>query len=285
VNEPWTTLKVLTWTTGRFTERGLDSPRLDAEVLLAHLLATDRVGLYTAFDQPLGDAELAAYRALIKRRLAGEPVAYLVGEQEFWSMPLFVSEAVLIPRRDTETLVEVALRAARQRPHGPIAIADVCTGSGCVALALAKELPAARVVASDVSAAALAVAQKNAARHDLGARVELVQGDLTAPLAAGAPYDLVVSNPPYVRSAEALSAEVRREPALALFGGADGLEIIARLVPAARDLLAVGGVLAIEHGFDQGAEVRASFSRAGLGEIATTKDLAGHERVTAGQRV
>jgi release factor glutamine methyltransferase len=242
------------------------------------------VGLYTGFDQPLGDSELAAFRALIKRRLAGEPVAYLVGEQEFWSMALFVDENVLIPRRDTETLVEVALRAARQRPHGPLTIADVCTGSGCVALALAKELPEATVWASDLSAGALGVARKNAARHGLETRVQLVEGDLLEPL--GGPFDLIVSNPPYVKSSDrpTLSAEVQREPHLALFGGPLGLEIMQRLVPGALALLTPGGLLAVEHGFDQGPQVRELFTAAGFTEVTTTKDLAGHERVTAGRR-
>jgi len=163
----WTTLAVLSWTSGRFAERGIASARLDAEVLLAHVLKTNRVALYTGFDKPLEEAELAAYRELIKRRLAGEPVAYLVGEQEFWSLPLNVDARVLIPRRDTETLVEVGKRAGGRR------VADVATGSGAVAMALAKELPEATVVAADISADALAVARGNAERHQLG--VELRQ--------------------------------------------------------------------------------------------------------------
>lgn len=284
MTESWTTLKVLTWTTGRFTERGLGSPRLDAEVLLAHVLGTTRVGLYTAFDQPLSEGELTRMRELIKRRTGGEPVAYLVGEQEFWSLALHVEPAVLIPRRDTETLVEVALREARHRTIHRLA--DVCTGSGAVALALATEVPTAEIWASDVSPDALAVARKNVERHKLEARVQLVQGDLCAPLAAGAPFDLIVSNPPYVRDAEiaTLSTEVQREPRLALAGGADGLDLVRRLAPAARELLAPGGFLALEHGFDQASDVRELLAAAGFGEITTTRDLAGHERITAGRK-
>ncbi len=275
----WTTLSVLSWTASRFSERGLPSARLDAEVLLAHVLQTSRVALYTGFDKPLEEPELARYRELIKRRLAGEPVAYLIGEQEFWSLPLAVDPRVLIPRRDTETLVEVGKRAGGRR------IADVATGSGAVALALAKELPEATVVATDASEDALAVARANVARHGLEGRVELRAGDLVAPLAAET-FDLIVSNPPYVRTGDlaGLSAEVRREPRRALDGGADGLDVLRRLIPAARDRLAEGGALAVEHGFDQGPAVRALFDAAGYRDVKTTPDLAALERVTEGRR-
>ncbi len=275
---PWTTLAVLSWTAGRFAERGLGSARLDAEVLLAHVLKTTRVALYTGFDKPLEETELAAYRELIKRRLAGEPVAYLVGEQEFWSLPLAVDARVLIPRRDTETLVEVALRAGGHR------IADVATGSGAVALALAKERPEARILATDRSADALAVARANVERHGMADRIELRQGDLVEPL--DGEYDLIVANPPYVPTGDlaGLAPEVRREPRLALDGGPDGLDVIRRLVPAARPLLVDGGTLAIEHGHDQGAAVRGLFEAAGYRDVVTTSDLAGNERVTSGKR-
>jgi release factor glutamine methyltransferase len=280
VAEPWTPLRVLQWTQTRFQERGLSSPRLDAELLLGHVLGLSRVQLYTSFDKPLAEAELTAFRELIKRRLAGEPIAYLVGKQEFWSLTLHVDERVLIPRRDTETLVEVALRAARSRPAA-IRVVDLCTGSGAVALALATELPQATVIATDVSAGALAVARANAERLGLAARVDFREGDLTAPLAGEAPFDLVVSNPPYVTVAEmtTLSAEVAREPRLALEGGADGLVVLRRLVTAVPPLLAAGGTLAVEHGYQQGEGVRTLFAGVGLA-AETTKDLAGLDRVT-----
>jgi release factor glutamine methyltransferase len=286
VPEVWTTLKVLEWTAKKFAERKIDTPRLDAEVLLAKVLRTNRVGLYTAFDKPLHDEELASYRELIKRRLAGEPVAYLLGEQEFWSLPLAVDQRVLVPRRDTETLVEVALRAARALPAS-IRVLDLCTGSGAVAIALASELPAAQVTATDASADALAVARANVERHQLGDRVTLLEGDLFAPLPAGAGFDIIVSNPPYVPRGDlaGLPPEVRAEPRLALDGGPDGLDVIRRLVAAAPAFLAAGGALAVEHGFDQGEPVRALFTRAGLVEVATARDLAGQERITAGRKV
>jgi release factor glutamine methyltransferase len=274
----WTTLSVLGWTSNRFTERGIASARLEAEVLLAKVLKLSRVGLYTAFDRPLEEAELGAYRELIKRRLAGEPVAYLVGEQEFWSLPLHVDARVLIPRRDTETLVEVGRAAGGKR------IADVATGSGAVALALAVELPEAHIIATDVSEGALEVARQNVERHGLGERVELRAGDLVAPLDAD--LDLIVSNPPYVASADlaTLAPEVRREPRGALDGGVDGLDLLRRLVPAAWSRLAPAGTLAVEHGHDQGARVRALFEAAGYTGVGTTRDLAGNDRVTAGKR-
>jgi release factor glutamine methyltransferase len=274
----WTTLEVLTWTQRRFAERGIGSARLDAEVLLAHALGSTRLGLYTGFEKPLEEAELAAFRDLIRRRLSGEPVAYLVGEQEFWSLPLFVDARVLVPRRDTETLVETALRTAPAARR----VADIGTGSGAVALALLSELPEARAVATDASEEALEVARANAARHSLSERLELRRGDLAGPLDGS--FDLVVSNPPYVPSGAlgGLAPEVRREPTSALDGGPDGLAVLARLPAAVRPHLVPGGALAVEHGFDQGAAVRALFRAAGYVGVETTRDLAGHERVTAG---
>jgi release factor glutamine methyltransferase len=274
--EIWTPLKVLSWTAAKFGERGIGSARLDAELLLAHVLRTTRVGLYTGFDKPLEEAELAAFRELIRRRLAGEPIAYLVGAQEFWSLSLRVDPRVLVPRRDTEALVEVALRRAPAAAR----IADIGTGSGAVALALAKERPGAEIVATDASEDALAVARANA--EALGLPVRLLAGDLLAPLAG--PFDLIVSNPPYVPTGDlaGLPPEVRREPRSALDGGRDGLDVLRRLLAGAPPLLAPGGVLAVEHGFDQGETVRALFAGAGFEAVETARDLAGHERVTSG---
>jgi release factor glutamine methyltransferase len=274
--ETWTPLKVLSWTAAKFGERGIGSARLDAELLLAHVLRTSRVGLYTAFDKPLEEAELAAFRELIRRRLAGEPIAYLTGAQEFWSLPLRVDPRVLVPRRDTETLVEVALR----RAPGAARIADVGTGSGAVALALAKERPGAEILATDASDDALAVARANS--EALGLPLRLLTGDLLAPLAGA--FDLIVSNPPYVPTGDlaGLPPEVRREPRGALDGGRDGLDVLRRLVAGAPPLLAAGGVLAVEHGFDQGVPVRALFAAAGFEAVESARDLGGHERVTSG---
>jgi release factor glutamine methyltransferase len=286
VDAAWTPLKVLDWTTSRFERAGLDSARLEAQVLLAHVLGCDRVGLYTQFDKPLGEDELASYRELIRRRLAGEPVAYLVGEQEFWSLPLKVGPEVLIPRRDSETVIEVVLDAMSAR-EAALRVLDVATGSGALALALATELPRAQVVATDVSEAALAVAAANVERCGVTERVELRRGELLAPLRGEPPFDVVVANLPYVPSGEveALAPEVRREPALALDGGPDGLDLIRRLVAELPGAVAAGGLVALEHGWDQGGAVRELLDREGAFEAAATRrDLGGRERVTFARR-
>jgi release factor glutamine methyltransferase len=286
VDVAWTPLKVLDWTTSRFERAGLDSPRLDAQVLLAHVLGCDRVGLYTQFDKPLADEELSSYRGLIRRRLAGEPVAYLVGEQEFWSLPLKVGPEVLIPRRDSEAVIEVVLDTIGER-EAARRVLDVATGSGALALALATELPRAEVIATDVSEAALAVAAVNAERCGVADRVTLRQGDLLAPVAGQPPFEVVVANLPYVPSAEVeiLASEVRREPAHALDGGPDGLDLIRRLVSDVPGAVSAGGLVALEHGWDQGAAVRELIARTSAFEPAETRrDLGGNERVTAARR-
>lgn len=280
----WTTLSVLDWTSKRFTEAGIGGARLEAQLLLAQVLQCTRIQLYTAFDKPLGEEELAAYRALIKRRLAGEPVAYLLGDHEFWGLPLYVDASVLIPRPDTETVIEVA-KALLPEPERPRRVLDLCTGSGAIALALAKELPGATVIATDVSPAAVAVARRNAERNGLAERVEVREGDLFAPV-AGELFDLIASNPPYIESAviPTLSAEVRREPMLALDGGADGLVFYDRITAAALAHLVPGGVLLVEHGYDQAETVAARFRAAGLEDVALVFDLGKNPRVTSGRR-
>jgi release factor glutamine methyltransferase len=286
VAETWTILKVLEWTTGRFAQAGIDSPRLEAQVLLGHVLGCDRVSLYTSFDKPLGPDELGAFRALIKRRLAGEPVAYLVGEQEFWSLPFRVDPRVLIPRRDTQTLIEEVLDQVGDRA-APLAIAEIATGSGAIAVTLAHELSAARVVATDISDDALAVAADNAQRNEVADRVALRAGDLAAPLAGDSPYDVLVANLPYVPTAEleTLSPEVRAEPRGALDGGADGLDLIRRLVAAAPAHLRPGGLLVLEHALDQHDRIAALLAATGAFEPAAVRaDLAGHPRVTYARR-
>ncbi|MDQ3370591.1 MAG: peptide chain release factor N(5)-glutamine methyltransferase [Myxococcota bacterium] len=278
----WTTLSVLDWTTQRFTEAGIGASRLEAQLLLAHVLQCSRVQLYTGFDKPLGEEELAAYRGLIKRRLAGECVSYLLGEQEFWGLPFHVDRSVLVPRPDTETVIEVA-RALRTDRAAPCRVLDLCTGSGAIAIALAKELPAAHVVATELSPEAAAIAAKNAARNGFAERVEVRTGDLFAPVERER-FDLIVSNPPYIASAviATLSAEVRGEPRMALDGGADGLRFYDRICSAARDHLLPGGALVVEHGYDQAAAVRERFERAGFADVTLVHDLGKQPRVTRG---
>lgn len=280
----WTILEVLQWTTARFQERGLESPRLDAELLAAHAFGLTRVQLYTQFDRPLQAAELATYRELVKRRQGGEPVAYLTGRKEFWSLDLAVDRRVLIPRPDTETAVEEALERLGATDRQGARIADVGTGSGAIALALAKVRPGNEVIACDVSADALAVARGNAER--LGLAVTFLEGHLTEPLRGLAPFDLIVANLPYVPAGEisGLAPEVRAEPWLALDGGADGLALVRTLVAAVPALLAPGGAVVLEIGQGQAAETAALCRAAGLEEVRARADLGGIERVVSGRR-
>jgi release factor glutamine methyltransferase len=277
-DEIWTVLRVLGWTQGRFAERGLATPRLDAELLLGHVLRKDRVGLYTHFDQPLHADELAAYRELIKRRLGGQPVAYLVGKKEFRSLELAVDARVLVPQPDTEATVELALGKldGREAPR----VVDVGTGSGAIALAIKKARPDAEVLAVDRSPDAAEVARANAAR--LGLTVDVRVGDLLGPVEGA--FELVVSNPPYVPTGEIarLPAEVRAEPTAALDGGNDGLDVIRRLITDSRARLNPGGALVLEVGAGQSPTVKALMEAAGYSEIEVTKDLGGIERALSG---
>lgn len=291
----WTVLEVVRWTTTRFSQRGLASPRLDAEILAAHALGISRVQLYVQHDRPLQAAELAGMRELVKRRQAGESVAYIIGKKEFFGIDLTVDARVLVPRPDTETLVDEAL--ARLAATGNLGetpralrVADVGTGSGAVAIAIAKTgvraaaeaRPALEVVASDVSSDALAVARANAERH--GAAITFVEGDLDAPLAALAPFDVIAANLPYIASGDidGLAPEVRAEPRLALDGGGDGLALVRRLVAAAPGLLRAGGALALEIGAGQSAATAELLAAAGFTDIKRRRDLGEIERVVSG---
>ncbi len=278
----WTTLGVLDWTTQRFTEAGIAAARLEAQLLLAHVLGCSRVQLYTGFDKPLGEDELARYRGLIKRRLAGESVSYLVGETEFWGLPFHVDASVLVPRPDTETVIEVA-RAARPDRARPCRILDLCTGSGVIAVSLAREYPTAQVVATELSPAAAAIARKNAERNGVADRVDVRTGDLFAPV-HGERFDVIAANPPYIASSviATLAPEVRREPAIALDGGRDGLAFYDRICAQAREHLTAGGVLIVEHGYDQADAVGARLSAAGLSGVTLVHDLGKNPRVTWG---
>ncbi len=278
----WTTLSVLDWTTQRFTEAGIAAARLEAQILLAHVLGCTRMQLYTGFDKPLAEAELASYRGLIKRRLAGEPVSYLVGETEFWGLPFHVEPSVLVPRPDTETVIEVA-RAARPDRASPCRILDLCTGSGVIAVSLAREYPAAQVVATELSPAAAALARRNAARNAVADRVDVREGDLFEPV-RGERFDLIAANPPYIASQviPTLSPEVRREPVIALDGGPDGLLFYDRICARAREHLVPGGAIVLEHGFDQADAVRARLIAAGFTGATLVHDLGKNPRVTWG---
>lgn len=290
-NDVWTVGRLLAWTTDWLTTRGSESPRLDAEVLLAHVRGCPRIALYTAFETPVAEDERARFRELVKRRGAGEPVAYLVGSKEFFSLPLRVGPAVLVPRPETEGLVVRALDLAKEMAGRGVSaprIIDVGTGSGAIAIAIAKRLPAAVVMAVDIAADAVAVARDNAARLGVGDRIQFVESDLFADPATAGPWDIIISNPPYVREDEfaALPRDVRdHEPRAALVAGPSGVEIVERLAAAAGERLAPGGWLLVEIGPTVAAAAEHAISSiAGLVPGPTLKDLAGLPRIVQARR-
>ena len=255
--------------------------RVDAEWLLVHVLERPRSWLFAHAGDPVPVEQVERFAALLARRQAGEPVAYLTGTQGFWTLELEVSPATLIPRSETELLVELAL--ARIPMTAASRIADLGTGSGAIALAIAKERPRAVVVATDASEAALQVARRNAARNHI-ANIEFREGDWLAPL-AGEHFDLIASNPPYIAEGDPHLGEgdLRFEPPTALFSGADGLDAIGRIVRDAPTHLIKGGWLLLEHGWDQGAAVRALLAGAGFIDVETARDLEGRDRVSLGR--
>lgn len=261
--------------------RGRLGSALEAEVLLMHVLEVDRAWLYANGERPVSDTAQDQFSGLLERRLAGEPIAYLTGAREFWSLPLQVNPDVLIPRPETELLVETALQ---RLPAGkPQRVADLGTGSGAVALAIACERPLCEIHASDISAAALAVARGNADRLAPG-RVQFHQGSWFEPLEGR--FHLVLSNPPYVRDDDPHldSGDCRFEPRMALSPGGDGLDAIRHIARAAVDYLEPGGCLAFEHGFDQGEASRRILEDLSYEKVATLSDLESRDRVTVGMK-
>ena len=285
---PWTIGRLLNWTTDFLREKGAENPRLDAEVLLAFARGSKRIELYTSFDEPAKDELRERFRALVKERAAGKPVAYLVGQREFFSLPFEVTPDVLIPRPETELLVVLALDLAKPQADRAIEIADVGTGSGILAVTLARHLKQSRVTAIDVSLAALAVARRNAEKHGVADRIEFVESNLFAQVDALRRFDFIVSNPPYITTEElaALADDVRRyEPALALDGGAEGTSVIERLLPQAAERLAPGGWLLMETSPTIAGRVEQLVEATpGLERRPTQKDLAGLARVVQAQR-
>lgn len=278
--EIWTTLKILAWTKDFLLSRGVENARLEAEWLLCAVTGLDRVGLYLQYDKPLNDSELAAYRALVTRRARREPLQHILGSQEFCGLDYEVSPDVLIPRHDTELLVS---EAVARRPEA-LSVLDIGTGSGCIAVSLQQRLSGATVTATDISEAALAVAVRNAEKHD--ARIEFLHGSLFAPV-AGRRFDLIVSNPPYIPTADisALDREVRDfDPRTALDGGVDGLHIYRSLVPAAARHLNPGGWLLVEIGIGQAKDIVPLFRQTGsFCEPIVAVDSGGIERVVEAQ--
>ena len=278
-------LDLLKWTTGFFKSHAVEDARPSAEILLAHVLDLKRIDLYVKYDQPLGKQELTAFRALIKRRVAREPVAYIIGSREFWSMDLKVSESVLIPRPETECLVEAALGVLSENAlDAPKQVLELGTGSGAIALALASERPANRYFASDVSPAAVALARDNARMHRLDDRVCFFGGAWFDPMDCnGLKFDLIVSNPPYIPTGDikSLQPEIRKyEPGLALDGGPDGLDCLNLIIHRAVQYMAVQGVLLLEMGYDQKNAIAAIAMAAGCyDQVEFMKDYSGYDRM------
>ncbi|MDI9458345.1 MAG: peptide chain release factor N(5)-glutamine methyltransferase [Bacillota bacterium] len=264
---------------GYLQEKGCSSPRLDAELLLGHVLGLERLDLYLNFDKPLNADEVAAYRTLIGRRGQRIPVAYLTGQREFYSLPLQVSEGVLIPRPETEFVVDKVLELLESGI--PTEILELGTGSGAIALALACQDPGFRVTAVDVSPAALAVARANAERLEVQNQITFVESDLFQKISGT--YKVICSNPPYIKKSElsALAPEVAAEPALALDGGVDGLDFYRRIFNQAASFLEQPGFVVLEIGWDQAGDVRRLGEEAGFTWLETVKDYGGHDRVVA----
>lgn len=268
----------------------VDSPssRLDAEVLLAWVLGRDRSYLFSHPEAVLSEQQWHAYSTLVARRAAGEPVAYLCGSRGFWTLELTVTPAVLIPRPETELLVELALELGRgistRQPGKPVTVADLGTGSGAIALALASERGQWQVYATDRSAQALSVARANADRLQLE-QVHFAQGDWCSALPAGVCFDMIISNPPYIAGDDPHlgQGDLRFEPRSALVADARGLADLEAICQQSRSWLGEGGYLLLEHGHEQGHEVRALLTSRGFAEVHSKQDLAGHERVTLGR--
>jgi release factor glutamine methyltransferase len=292
--QDWTIKKLLDWITSHFTEKELDSPRLFAEMLLAHVLEKSRIELYTNFNKTVSPEKLAQLRDLVRRAAASEPVQYLTGRCEFYSLTVKVDRRCLIPRPETELLVERAIEylrtAFKNSPHHP-AVLDLCTGSGCIAVAIAKNFPTARVTATDISEDTLAVAAENVETHSLGDSVKLLQGSLYEPLVDNLDpkgFDLIVSNPPYISQSEYenLPQNIRSyEPSSALLAGPDGMDIYRQIASDIEHWLKSPGLLLLETDPLKAQPLAELLnSAADFAEISIEKDLAGCERIVRARR-
>jgi release factor glutamine methyltransferase len=282
--QTWTIASVLRWAADDFRSRGIELPRLDAEVLLGHAIGATRVELIVDAARPLVPEELAKFRDLVRRRRTREPVAYLLGAREFYGRPFRVDRRVLIPRPDTETLVEVAMSCTAARSLSA-RVLDLCTGSGCVAISLARERPTTRVLGTDLSPGAVEVARANAlalGAYNVGFAVADLYDGVPVPWKA---FDLVVANPPYIPSGDipGLTPDIQRfEPGLALDGGADGLGLLRRVVEGAPRVLDRGGVVAVEVGAGEAQAVAGLMRERGFRDVACTCDYGKIQRVVHG---
>jgi release factor glutamine methyltransferase len=304
--EIWTIQKLLNWVTQYLTDKGIDSPRLSAELLLSDVLGLKRIELYTQYDKTVAKKELDRLRDLVKRAGQNEPIAYLVGKTEFYSMELLVNPACLIPRPETELLVQRAVEFLRTRNDKQF-VCDLCTGCGCIAAAIARNFPNARIIATDISDSALAVAAQNVEKHQLQDKITLLTGDLFEPLipqldtgpvpvrdAQGHrdgqdhKFDLIVCNPPYVSTAEYenLDKNVKDyEPRLALFAGVDGLDIYRRILDKVDDFLKSDAALIMEIGYAQGPAIKELLEKAGIfSEIKIEKDFSNNDRIVTAKK-
>jgi len=284
--EIWTIKKLLDWMVSHFTEKQIDSPRLTAELLLSFVLEMERIELYMHFDKPVKEPQLDKLHSLVKRCLQSEPVQYLTGRCEFYSLSLAVGPDCLIPRPETELLVERTIEFLRGR-QGKQYVCDLCTGCGCIAAAIAKNFVDAKIVATDISDKALAIAAQNIAKYRLEEKIELLQGDLFGPVIGQLDvkeFDLIVCNPPYVSRAEyeKLDAKVKTEPKLALDGGADGLDIYRRIAADVGSHLKKDGALLLEIGLMQGRQVKKLLEDTNaFGPIKIEKDFNNSDRIVA----
>ena len=297
-NDIWTIQKLLNWTAEYFTKSGIDSPRLSAELLLSHVVGLKRIELYTQFDKPVTKHQLDRLHDLVKRAVQNEPIAYLIGKTEFYSLELDITPDCMIPRPETELLVERAIEFLRSRTDRQPAVSlsnpfvcDLCTGSACIAIAIAKNFPNAHIIATDISDAALNIAAKNVEKYQLGDRIKLLHGDLFDPLVPQLDvekFDLIVCNPPYVSAPEfeKLGKNVKDyEPKLALFAGADGLDTYRQISEKADAFLKPDAALMLEIGYSQGQDVRQLLEQAGcFSEITIEKDFHNNDRIATAKK-
>ncbi len=288
-DEPWTILRMILWSADYLAEKGVQSSRLDAEWLLADALEVERLQLYLQYDRPLSPEERAAFKPLLRRRAGREPLQYILGRTAFRELDLMTDTRVLVPRPETEVLVEEVLAWAAARPEALETVLDVGTGSGAVALSLAVEGACGRIVATDISSEALEVAAANARRHDVTEQVEFRLGGLFVALEVEERFDLVVSNPPYVEEGQKpeLEPEVSEwEPAGALFAGPDGLDVIRPLIAGAAGRVLPGGLLALEVGTGQESRVVELIEETGaFAPARVRRDLSGRPRVVMAERI
>jgi release factor glutamine methyltransferase len=287
----WTIQKLLNWITEYLTNKGVDSPRLSAELLLSHVLGLSRIELYTNFDKIVTKEQRDKLHDLVERAGRHEPIAYLIGKTEFYSLELIITPDCMIPRPETELLVERAIEFLRNR-SGTKFVCDLCTGCGCIAVAIAKNVPVARIIATDISASALDVAAQNIEKYNLNEKITLLCGDLFEPIIPQLDvekFDLIVCNPPYVSGTEfeKLSKSIKDyEPKLALYAGEDGLDVYRRIIEKVDDFLKPDAALMLEIGYSQGPAVRELLEKAGaFAEIKIEKDTGDNDRIAIARKV